>query len=129
MEEVSTSSFGSDPLLARICPRIRIRNWPPARPKNCARCSANDCIPQSAPVSRSLFSMFLQRGPITNRGGRGKEAGALRATVRHLPIWHVADDALVAPKVAVESGCGAVAVGRACLLPPLSSGGALVARP
>src|SRR5271169_5189006 len=29
----------------------------------------------------------------------------------------------------VESGCGAVAVGRACLLPPLSSGGALVARP
>jgi tetratricopeptide (TPR) repeat protein len=29
----------------------------------------------------------------------------------------------------VESGCGAVAVGQACLLPPLSSGGALVARP
>src|SRR5712691_3083335 len=29
----------------------------------------------------------------------------------------------------VESGCGAVAVGRACLFPPLSSGGALVARP
>jgi len=29
----------------------------------------------------------------------------------------------------VESGCGAVPVGRACLLPPLSSGGALVARP
>src|SRR5208283_5695659 len=29
----------------------------------------------------------------------------------------------------VEWGCGAVAVGRACLLPPLSSGGALVARP
>jgi hypothetical protein len=29
----------------------------------------------------------------------------------------------------VESGCGAVAVGWACLFPPLSSGGALVARP
>jgi hypothetical protein len=29
----------------------------------------------------------------------------------------------------VESGCGAVAVGRACRFPPLSSGGALVARP
>src|ERR1700687_1572525 len=29
----------------------------------------------------------------------------------------------------VEWGCGAVAVGRACLFPPLSSGGALVARP
>src|SRR3954454_15849938 len=29
----------------------------------------------------------------------------------------------------VESRCGAVAVGRACLFPPLSSGGALVARP
>ena len=33
-----------------------------------------------------------------------------------------------APRV-VESGCGAVAVGRACLFPPLSFGGALVARP
>ena len=32
-------------------------------------------------------------------------------------------------EIRVESGCGAVAVGRACLLPPLSSGGALVARP
>src|SRR6266853_4479777 len=29
----------------------------------------------------------------------------------------------------VESGCGAVAVGRACLFPPLSSGGASVSRP
>src|ERR1700752_1715534 len=29
----------------------------------------------------------------------------------------------------VESRCGAVAVGRAYLLPPLSSGGALLARP
>jgi len=29
----------------------------------------------------------------------------------------------------VESGCGAEAVGRACLFPPLSCGGALVARP
>src|SRR5712691_6911193 len=29
----------------------------------------------------------------------------------------------------VESGCGAVAVGRTYLLPPLSSGGALVVRP
>ena len=29
----------------------------------------------------------------------------------------------------VESGCGAVAVGWACLFPPLSSGGALVAQP
>ena len=29
----------------------------------------------------------------------------------------------------VEWGCGAVAVGRACLFPPLSSGGALMARP
>ena len=29
----------------------------------------------------------------------------------------------------VESGCSAVAVGRAYLFPPLSSGGALVARP
>ncbi len=31
--------------------------------------------------------------------------------------------------VLVEWGSGAVAVGRACLFPPLSSGGALVARP
>ena len=29
----------------------------------------------------------------------------------------------------VESGCGAVAVGRVRLFPPLSSGGALVAQP
>src|SRR5271169_1005965 len=29
----------------------------------------------------------------------------------------------------VESGCGAVALGQACVLPPLSFGGALVARP
>ena len=29
----------------------------------------------------------------------------------------------------VESGCGAVAVGWACLFPPHSSGGALVAQP
>jgi hypothetical protein len=29
----------------------------------------------------------------------------------------------------VESGCGAVALGRPCRLPPLSSGGALVGRP
>jgi hypothetical protein len=29
----------------------------------------------------------------------------------------------------VESRCGAVAVGLVCLLPPLSSGGALVASP
>ena len=29
----------------------------------------------------------------------------------------------------VELGCGAVALGRACLFPPLSSDGALVARP
>ena len=29
----------------------------------------------------------------------------------------------------VEWGCGAVAVGRACLFPPLSSGGALVDQP
>ena len=35
----------------------------------------------------------------------------------------------LAVRYQVESGCGAVAVGRACLLPPLSSGGALVARP
>ena len=33
------------------------------------------------------------------------------------------------PKSWVESGCGAVAVGRACLFPPVSFGGALVARP
>src|SRR5262245_807991 len=32
-------------------------------------------------------------------------------------------------RVWVESGCGAVAVGRTYLLPPLSSGGALVVRP
>ena len=29
----------------------------------------------------------------------------------------------------VESKCGAVTLGRACLFPPLSSGGALVAQP
>jgi hypothetical protein len=29
----------------------------------------------------------------------------------------------------VESGCGAVAVGSACLFPPLSSGGASIAEP
>jgi len=29
----------------------------------------------------------------------------------------------------VESGCGAVVLGRPCRLPPLSSGGALVGRP
>jgi hypothetical protein len=33
------------------------------------------------------------------------------------------------PCYVVESGCGAVAVGWACLFPPLSSGGALVAQP
>src|SRR5216684_2546116 len=32
-------------------------------------------------------------------------------------------------RASVESRCGAVTVGRACLFPPLSSGGALVARP
>ena len=31
--------------------------------------------------------------------------------------------------MSVESRCGAVALGRACLFPPLSSGGALVAQP
>ena len=31
--------------------------------------------------------------------------------------------------VVVESGCGAVVLGRPCRLPPLSSGGALVGRP
>jgi hypothetical protein len=35
----------------------------------------------------------------------------------------------VARQVLVESRCGAVAVGRTYLLPPLSSGGALVVRP
>ena len=32
-------------------------------------------------------------------------------------------------EVGVESRCGAVTLGRACLFPPLSSGGALVAQP
>ena len=32
-------------------------------------------------------------------------------------------------RLGVESGCSAVAVGWACLFPPLSSGGALVAQP
>jgi len=31
--------------------------------------------------------------------------------------------------LAVESECGAVTLGRACVFPPLSFGGALVARP
>ena len=55
-----------------------------------------------------------------------------------VPLSPANDDVLCTLKVPgelhaafdkVESGCGAVAVGRACLLPPLSSGGALVARP
>jgi hypothetical protein len=33
------------------------------------------------------------------------------------------------PPQSVESGCGAVVLGRPCRLPPLSSGGALVGRP
>jgi hypothetical protein len=33
------------------------------------------------------------------------------------------------PPLLVESECGAVAVGRTYLFPPLSSGGALVVRP
>ena len=48
------------------------------------------------------------------------DADAPKAAVRTAAIE------LVKP---VESRCGAVTVGRACLFPPLSSGGALVARP
>jgi hypothetical protein len=39
-----------------------------------------------------------------------------RSPLREWPPW-------------VESGCGAVVLGRPCLFPPLSSGGALVGRP
>jgi hypothetical protein len=47
-------------------------------------------------------------------------------------IWKVSNEPIPADGhrlLTVESGCGAVTLGRACLLPPLSSGGALVARP
>ena len=46
------------------------------------------------------------------------ELGTKRMICTTYPCW-----------VGVESGCGAVAVGWACLFPPLSSGGALVAQP
>src|SRR5580693_309510 len=57
-----------------------------------------------------------------NSAGRRVEAG----------LWpcHLGPATICAePPLTVESRRGAVALGRACLFPPLSSGGALVAQP
>jgi hypothetical protein len=52
-------------------------------------------------------------------------------TVKHAPIANPGDvsNSRSAQQNVVESGCGAVVLGRPCRLPPLSSGGALVGRP
>jgi hypothetical protein len=52
----------------------------------------------------------------------------MKLSTAYAELAQMVDDDYRRPQ-RVESGCGAVAVGRACLLPPLSSGGALVARP
>ena len=60
--------------------------------------------------------------------------GRLWGKPRHSSRWHLMAGKrrfrpFAGPRSSVESGCGAVVLGRPCRLPPLSSGGALVGRP
>ena len=54
--------------------------------------------------------------------------GDLRIDFRDGTVHVRAGEMFVVPK-GVESECGAVTLGQACVFPPLSFGGALVARP
>src|SRR5258708_6704477 len=63
--------------------------------------------------------------------GRGKATGRPVPIGRECPVLWIADAKADVAKSTrlVESRCGAVALGRTYLLPPLSSGGALVVQP
>src|SRR5260370_32287080 len=63
--------------------------------------------------------------------GRGKATGRPVPIGRECPVLWIADAKADVAKSTrlVESECGAVAVGRTYLLPPLSFGGALLVRP
>ncbi len=65
------------------------------------------------------------RLPLVARNGSSDH---IRAMSAYHPTPDVAGVGRGSPKL-VESGCGAVAVGSAYLLPPLSSGGASIAGP
>jgi hypothetical protein len=56
--------------------------------------------------------------------GDGDEGDHFGFSLRRFSLAEGLEDRIV-----VESKCGAVTLGRACLFPPLSSGGALVAQP
>src|SRR6516165_2406494 len=76
--------------------------------------SASSLLLRISATVRSLIPLRTLRA--VDGAGSPCPRADLRGSQREGPPW-------------VESGCGAVAVGQACLLPPLSSGGALVARP
>jgi hypothetical protein len=82
---------------------------------------------RSASPSRSNFSRHIC-GPAKSQGRSPIRVDPGRRAVAYLLLTRSRCGLLAGPSW-VESGCGAVAVGQACLLPPLSSGGALVARP
>ena len=63
--------------------------------------------------------------------GHSRRDWLIRATIGPRPLRPESDRSRHEPEIArwVESRCGAVAVGRTYLFPPLSSGGALVVQP
>jgi len=73
--------------------------------------------------------MFATNG--TSFFVQAKYDGWREAVVTDVCFWHLASILTHAlnGRYWVESRCGAVAVGRTYLLPPLSSGGALLVRP
>ena len=87
---------------------------------------------------RSTFAMYKMEinvsSTVAGPGGRkppGRSARTCPVACRMAPVRRIADLPALAPERAgsVESRCGAVAVGRTYLLPPLSCGGASLARP
>src|SRR6266852_1303914 len=81
--------------------------------------------------NQSIFGTHSSPGfsGVSSTFGRGGSSGT-RAALYPLPgAQETSRDNCGERPRWVEWGSGAAAVGRACLLPPLSSGGALVARP
>jgi ParB-like chromosome segregation protein Spo0J len=71
----------------------------------------------------------VARVEASGRRARGRKPGTGRRSREEIAAVRASDKLAQQAQRRVESGCGAVVLGRPCRLPPLSSGGALVGRP